>query len=158
MAMAGAFSIFAGVYYWFPLMSGRLLHEGLGKAHFWLTFVGAYGTFFPMHLEGLAGRPRHYSELTGPTSSLAAFIPSERGITFTAFFLAGAQILFLVNVVWTVVRGRQAPENPWRATTLEWLKPAAESKVTVVRRPYDYGEKSAEKDFFMQWEGSTEQE
>ena len=72
MAMAGAFSIFAGVYYWFPLMTGRLMSERLGRWHFWLSLIAAYGTFFPMHLEGLAGRPRHYAQVTGSTSSLAS--------------------------------------------------------------------------------------
>ena len=71
MAMAGAFSIFAGVYYWFPLMTGRLMNEPLGKLHFWLTLIAAYGTFLPMHFAGLAGEPRHYSQLAGTTPALA---------------------------------------------------------------------------------------
>ena len=85
MAMAGVFSIFAGIYYWFPLMTGRLMSERLGRWHFWLSLIAAYGTFFPMHLEGLAGRPRHYAQVTGSTSSLASLLPMERGVTWAAF-------------------------------------------------------------------------
>jgi cytochrome c oxidase subunit 1 len=156
MAMAGAFSIFAGVYYWFPLMTGRLLHEGLGKAHFWLTLIGAYGTFFPMHLEGLAGRPRHYAEVTGSTSSLSGLLPAERGVTYAAFFLGGAQLFFLANLLWSLYRGRVAGRNPWSATTLEWspLPPGAQ----VTRGPYDYGAGGEDKDFFSQCEAIQEQE
>jgi cytochrome c oxidase subunit 1 len=156
MAMAGAFSIFAGVYYWFPLMTGRLLHEGLGRTHFWLTLIGAYGTFFPMHLEGLAGRPRHYAEVTGSTSSLGALLPAERGVTYAAFFLGAAQLLFLANLLWSFYRGRVAGRNPWSATTLEWspLPPGA----GVTRGPYDYGAGGDGKDFFSQCEAIQEEE
>ncbi len=158
MAMAGAFSIFAGVYYWFPLMTGRMLNEALGKLHFWLTFVAAYATFFPMHFEGLAGRPRHYAELTGSSSSLTGLMPTERGITFAALALAAAQLLFLCNVIWSIKHGRLAGANPWRATTLEWSTIPASSQVTVQRGPYDYGYFDGDKDFKMQWEASEEQE
>ncbi len=164
MAMAGAFSIFAGVYYWFPLMTGRLLNESLGKLHFWLTFIGAYGTFFPMHLEGLAGRPRHYAQITGSTSSLAGLMHTERAISWAAFFLGAAQLIFLANLLWSARRGRVAGENPWRATTLEWRAPALSGP--VVRGPYDYGlppgiapgVRTSDKDFLMQCEPDAELE
>ncbi len=72
MAMAGVFGLFAGTYYWFPLITssrenpdGRMMSEGLGKAHFYATFIGAYATFLPMHATGLAGQPRQYAQLTG---------------------------------------------------------------------------------------------
>ena len=81
MAMAAVFSIFAGVYYWFPLMSGRLMNEPIGKLHFWCTLIGAYATFFPMHFAGLAGMPRHYSQLSVTASGLQILLPLQRGIT-----------------------------------------------------------------------------
>jgi cytochrome c oxidase subunit 1 len=156
MAMAGAFSIFAGVYYWFPLITGRLLSERLGRWHFWLTLLGAYGTFLPMHLEGLAGRPRHYAQVTGSTSSLAALLPAERGITWAAFLLAAAQLIFLINVIRSARRGTTAGDNPWRATTLEW-RPSG-PLVAVERGPYEYGNRSDGFDFTPQWETVAEQE
>ena len=107
MAMAGAFSLFAGVYYWFPLLTGRLMNETLGRFHFWFTVIGAYGTFLPMHLQGLAGKPRHYADLSGPSPAglLQNLMPSERGITYAAFLLASAQAFFLVNLVYSALRG-----------------------------------------------------
>ena len=112
MAMAGVFSLFAGIYYWYPLLTGRLMNEKLGHVHFWISLLAAYGTFFPMHFAGLAGEPRHYSQLAGPVTSFANLIPVERGITFSALLLASVQIVFLVNVLWSARRGEPAGENP----------------------------------------------
>jgi cytochrome c oxidase subunit 1 len=156
MAMAGAFSIFAGIYYWFPLMTGRLMSERLGRWHFWLSLVAAYGTFFPMHLEGLAGRPRHYAQVTGSTSSLASLLPMERGVTWAAFVLGAAQLLFLINIVWSARHGAPAGDNPWQATTLEW-QPAPLS-IRVERGPYEYHSGTTEVDFTPQWETASQQE
>lgn len=137
MAMAGVFALFAAVYYWFPLMTGRLMNEGLGKWHFWLSLFGAYGTFFPMHFAGLAGMPRHYAQLTGSTSSLAALVPLQTGITHSALFLASAQLLFLINLAWSARRGSLASVNPWQATTLEWTA-FGSSPCRVSHAPYEY--------------------
>ncbi|HEX3437656.1 MAG TPA: cbb3-type cytochrome c oxidase subunit I [Pseudacidobacterium sp.] len=136
MAMAGVFALFAATYYWFPLMTGRLMNERLGKWHFWLSLIGAYGTFFPMHFAGLAGQPRHYAQLTGSTSTLTSLLPLQTGITHSALFLASAQILFLINLLWSARRGQVAQENPWRATTLEWASDLSEC--TVTHGPYEY--------------------
>ena len=171
MAMAGVFSIFAGVYYWFPLMSGRLMNEALGKAHFWLTLIGAYGTFFPMHFAGLAGEPRHYPQLTG--TSLSGLVPLQRGITDSAILLASAQLLFLANLLWSASRGSRAETNPWQATTLEWIvaettAPSGDSGASkqapkqtglpVVRGPYEYGFRPDGADFTMQCDPGTKPE
>ena len=174
MAMAGVFSVFAGVYYWFPLMTGRLMHEGLGKLHFWLTLIGAYGTFFPMHLAGLAGEPRHYSQLAGTTDGLTGLIPLQRGITWSALFLASAQLVFLANLLWSVRCGGKTSLNPWKATTLEWasppgptaelsLSPAAVDasqfrRIVVHRGPYEYGLRPDGSDFRMQCDTHTKPE
>ncbi|MBT9330476.1 cytochrome c oxidase subunit I [Paracidobacterium acidisoli] len=155
MAMAGVFSIFAGIYYWFPLMTGRLMNETLGKAHFWISLIAAYGTFFPMHFAGLAGEPRHYERLTGPAHSFAALLPLERGITCAALLLAAAQLIFLWNLLQSARRGRPAGANPWKATTLEWA-PARAARIT--HGPYEYGFRSSESDFISQWEAEAEWE
>ena len=175
MAMAGIFALFAATYYWFPLITakngnpGRLMSEPLGRLHFWLTFLGAYATFLPMHLTGLAGEPRHYSQLTGipgPGGSLspaghllAATIPLNRHITYAAIFLATSQILFFINLIRSFRNGILAPQNPWQATTLEWhpaLHPnapveASETKVIVHRQPCEYLSSPAPDSFLPQW-------
>jgi cytochrome c oxidase subunit 1 len=136
MAMAGVFGLFSATYYWFPqitqsctrdgrLRPARLMSERLGRWHFWMTIAGAYVTFLPMHLTGLAGEPRHYAQLTAiPTPAaahlLASTIPLNKHITYAAIFLASAQILFLYNLIYSYFRGALATSNPWRSTTLEW--------------------------------------
>ncbi len=156
MAMAGCFSIFAGIYYWFPLMTGRLMNETLGKLHFWLSIIGAWGTFFPMHFSGLAGEPRHYERLTGPATSFSAIVANERGITSAALFLAAAQLIFLWNILVSARRGRIAPPNPWHATTLEWAPEIAYSPIE--RGPYEYEIAVNEMKFYPQWESASKQE
>jgi cytochrome c oxidase subunit 1 len=153
MAMAGVFSVFAGIYYWYPLMAGRLMNETLGKLHFWISLIAAYGTFFPMHYAGLAGEPRHYAQLAGPVESFASLIPVERGITFSALLLAAAQLIFLFNIFQSTRRGVPAGENPWAATTLEW-SPLAHPIASG--GPYDYSPAAAQgTDFLPQWQLST---
>ncbi|HEX5234807.1 MAG TPA: cbb3-type cytochrome c oxidase subunit I [Silvibacterium sp.] len=156
MAMAGIFSVFAGIYYWFPLMSGRLMNETLGKLHFWISLIAAYGTFFPMHFAGLAGEPRHYDRLAGPAMSFPSLIPVERGITFSAMLLAAAQLIFLWNVFASARSGRTAANNPWRATTLEWA--AAADRKCIERGPYEYELPSGQEGFHPQWETIVREE
>ena len=123
MAGAALFGVFAGVHYWFPLFFGRLMNEKLGAAHFLLTFVFYYATFFPMHLAGLQGQvrrvydPYQYDYLK-PLASMNAFI------TRAAVALAIAQILFFVNFFWSIKRGSLAGANPWQAESLEWSEPS----------------------------------
>ena len=156
MAMAGCFSIFAGIYYWFPLMTGRLMNETLGKLHFWLSIIGAWGTFFPMHFSGLAGEPRHYERLAGPATSFSGIVANERGITSAALFLAAAQLIFLWNIFVSALRGRIASPNPWQATTLEWAPPTAYAPIN--RGPYEYEIAVNEMNFNPQWESASKQE
>jgi cytochrome c oxidase subunit 1 len=156
MAMAGVFSIFGGIYYWFPLMTGRMMNETLGKLHFWITLIAAYGTFFPMHFSGLAGEPRHYERLTGPVTSFSAIAANERGITWSALLLASAQLIFLWNVFASARRGPAAETNPWEATTLEWAPEMARGRVE--RGPYEYEILANETNFHPQWEMASKQE
>ena len=120
MGMAGVFALFAAIYYWFPLLTGRLMSERLGRWHFWLSLIGAYAVFFPMHFAGLAGEPRHYAQLTGTASYLESLLPLQRWITVAAFVLAAAQLLFLWNILRSFRQGDAASGNPWNASTLEW--------------------------------------
>lgn len=156
MAMAGIFSVFAGVYYWFPQMTGRLMNETLGKLHFWISLIAAYGTFFPMHFAGLAGEPRHYDRLTGPVTTFPSLIPVERGITYSAMLLAAAQLIFLWNVFESARRGRVAEPNPWQSTTLEWANGSEPARIE--RGPYEYGMNSSDNGFHPQWESAAKEE
>jgi cytochrome c oxidase subunit 1 len=148
MAMAGVFGLYAGVYYWFPIITsrtgrGRLLSEPLGRWHFGATLLGAYATFFPMHLAGVAGEPRHYAQLSGLSSASAQLlqqvVPLQRFTTFAAIFLASAQILFVLNVVLSPNYGRRAAANPWDASTLEWMPELGSGEqIRVHRSPCHY--------------------
>jgi len=156
MAMAGVFSLFAGVYYWYPLLTGRLMNETVGKLHFWISLIGAYGAFLPMHFSGLAGEPRHYERLAGPVATFSAIAANERGITFSAMLLAAAQLLFLWNIFDSARRGRLAGPNPWSATTLEWAPEGAVGRIE--RQPYEYEIPLNETKFHPQWESASKQE
>jgi cytochrome c oxidase subunit 1 len=126
------------------------MSEALGQIHFCISLVAAYGAFFPMHFAGLAGEPRHYAQLSGPVASFANLMPVERGITWSAFTLAAAQLIFLFNIFWSARRGAPAGINPWRATTLEW---SPTDPPSVSRGPYVYGAGvSPNSDFLPQWE------
>ena len=162
MAMAGVFGLFAGTYYWFPLVADRMMSERLGRLHFWGTFVGAYATFLPMHITGLAGEPRHYAQLTGVPGTAAArllatgSVPLQGHITYAAIFLASVQLIFVVNLVRSFRHGAPAPPNPWDATTLEWhpvLAPGALDRgepINVFRSPCEYGT-ADDGSFYPQW-------
>ena len=157
MAMAGIFSIFAGIYYWFPLVFGRHLNQRWGKIHFWVTFLAAYSTFFPMHFAGLAGEPRHYSQLTGGVAAMAALVPLQRYITVSALILFAGQLVFLANIFWSLLYGKLAGANPWEATTLEWSA-ANDEKTVVYRGPYEYGIQSGQGDFLAQDDSNANRE
>ena len=153
MASAAIFASFAGTYYWFPKMFGRMMNERLGKWHFWLTFVGIYATFFPMHYAGFMGMmrriysPQIYAHLQG-------LQPLNVFVSIAAFVLFAAQFIFLYNFFRSLFRGPQAERNPWRATTLEWAAPSppphlnwGETLPTVQRWAYDYSPPDMAEDF-----------
>lgn len=112
MGLAALFGIFAATFYWFPTMFGRMMDERLGKVHFYLTFIGAYATFLPMHFAGFAGNPRRYADFT-TFDFLAPVMPLQRWITYSAFFLASVQVIFLWNLFQSIWRGPGAPDSPW---------------------------------------------
>jgi cytochrome c oxidase subunit 1 len=118
MAVASIFGVFAGTYFWFPKMTGRMMNETLGKWHFWLTFIGVYAIFMPMHYLGLAGNIRRYSSFVD--DYMIPLIPVHKFITVAALLTGAAQLIFLFNLLWSRFRGAIASENPWEATSLEW--------------------------------------
>jgi len=161
MGMSAVFGMFAGVYHWFPKMFGRMMNLRLGYAHFWVTIVGAYGVFFPMHFVGLAGAPRRYYDYSAygefDTNALDMIMDLNVIITFFAILAAVGQLFFLFNFFYSIFRGPVAPQNPWRSNTLEWTTPVEHihgnwpgALPTVYRWPYDYSKPGAEDDFIPQ--------
>lgn len=156
MGVAAIFGIFAATYFWFPKMFGRMMNETLGKIHFWLTFVGTYCIFMPMHFIGIAGAIRRYADYTG-VNFLAQFQPVHLFMSIAAFVTAFAQLFFFLNFFWSLKKGPKAPKNPWNATTLEWItdSPPAHDNFaghypSVYRGPYEYSVPGAKEDFIPQ--------
>ncbi len=161
MGVAAIFGIFAATYYWFPKMFGRMMNEGMGRIHFWLTFIGTYAIFMPMHYLGMAGHPRRYSQLT-ELGYLHRLLPVQEFMTYAAFITIGAQLIFVVNLFWSMLKGPKAADNPWDATTLEWTTATPPphdnfaGKTPVVHNgPYEYGVPGAARDFVMQTDPSA---
>jgi cytochrome c oxidase subunit I len=133
------FTIFAGMYYWFPKMTGRMYDERLGKLHFWLTFIGFNLTFFPMHILGTEGMPRRVADYLPKFADLNMFI------SLASFGLGASVIVFLYNMITSWRFGEIAPANPWRAMTLEWQVTSPppifnfDEIPQVVGSPYEYG-------------------
>jgi cytochrome c oxidase subunit 1 len=118
MGLSAIFATFAGFYYWFPKLWGRMMNERLGKVHFWLTFVCVYLVFMTMHLMGFTGAVRRYSSFVD--DFMLPLMPTNRFISVAALLLGAVQFIFLYNVIWSRFKGPKAPDNPWQATTLEW--------------------------------------
>ena len=161
MGVSAIFAIFAATYYWYPKMFGRMLSERLGMVHFWLTFVGVYCIFMPMHVLGISGNPRRYAMLTD--DFLIPLIPLHRFITVAALFTGAVQFIFLFNLFWSMFRGERAADNPWNATSLEWTvssppPPGNFAVLPVVHHvAYEYGETNLDRDFVMQSDGEDAQ-
>ncbi|MFL3654390.1 MAG: cbb3-type cytochrome c oxidase subunit I [Halioglobus sp.] len=158
MGVSPIMVLFAAIYHWYPLITGKMFNEKLGKIHFWFTFLGTYAIYLPMHYLGFLGVPRRYFAM-GSTD----FIPESAqslnaSITISALIVGLSQLIFLYNVIWSLRAGKPAGHNPWEATSLEWQTPdvpphhgnwGAELP-TVYRWAYDYGVPGAEKDFIPQ--------
>jgi cytochrome c oxidase subunit 1 len=135
------FTIFAGIYFWFPKMTGRMYDERLGKIHFWLTLIGFNLTFFPMHWLGLRGMPRRVADY----QPIHHFPGVNMFISIASFGLGASTIVFLYNMITSWRRGRIAPANPWRSLTLEWQVSSPpplfnfDEIPQVVGSPYEYG-------------------
>ncbi|TIR25909.1 MAG: cytochrome c oxidase subunit I [Mesorhizobium sp.] len=158
MGVAPILVIFGAIYHWYPKVTGRMLDETLGRFHFWVTFVGAYLIFFPMHYLGLMGVPRRYAELTDMTIMTESARHLNSFISIMAFIVGFAQMVFLFNLIWSIRHGREAGGNPWRATTLEWQTPQTppahgnfgKELPIVYRWAYDYSVPGAKEDCIPQ--------
>jgi cytochrome c oxidase subunit 1 len=156
MGVAAIFGIFAATYYWFPKMFGRMMNETWGRVHFFITLAGTYAIFMPMHYLGLAGQTRRYSQFT-EVAYQAKLLPLQTFITYAAIITISAQFIFVVNLFWSMFKGPKATDNPWEATTLEWITATPPPHdnfggVTPVvnHGPYEYGVPGAARDFVMQ--------
>ena len=158
MGVAPILVIFGAIYHWYPKVTGRMLDETLGRFHFWVTFLGAYLIFFPMHYLGLMGIPRRYAELTDMTIMTESAHHLNSFISIMAFIVGFAQMVFLFNLIWSIRHGREAGGNPWRATTLEWQTPETppahgnfgKELPIVYRWAYDYSVPGSKEDFIPQ--------
>ncbi|MBG6132987.1 cytochrome c oxidase subunit 1 [Aquimarina sp. EL_43] len=144
MGISALYGLFAGVYHWFPKMYGKMMNKNLGYVHFWITAIGAYGVFFPMHFVGMAGLPRRYY-----TNSNFPYFDdlTDTNVLITAFaiFAAAGQLVFLYNFISSIFYGKKAVQNPWKSNTLEWTTPVEHmhgnwpGEIPHVHRwPYDY--------------------
>lgn len=158
MGVAPILVIFGAIYHWYPKVTGRMLNDTLGKLHFWVTFLGAYAIFFPMHYLGLMGVPRRYHDIAD-----MSFVPQSAHtlnafITIVALIVGAVQLVFVFNLFWSLRHGRPSGGNPWQATTLEWQTPETppphgnwgKDLPVVYRWAYDYSVPGADQDFLPQ--------
>jgi cytochrome c oxidase subunit 1 len=158
MGVAAIFAMFAGTFFWFPKMFGRMMNETLGKIHFWITFAGVYCIFMPMHYLGIAGNIRRYSRFDQVNFlNSPHIIGVHEFMSIAAFITGAAQLIFLFNLFWSMFKGEKAMQNPWEATSLEWTIPSPPphdnfaGKIPIVYHgPYQYGVPGAAKDYVMQ--------
>ena len=158
MAVSPVLALFGGLYHWFPSVTGRMLDDRLGTIHFWITFIGTYLIYFPMHYIGFLGVPRRYY-----SNQQYDFIPDSvadlnQFITICALIVGASQFILLYNFVNSAIRGKKAAKNPWGACTLEWQTLESppghgnwgDQLPVVYRWPYDYGLPGATADFVPQ--------
>ncbi|GAB3291627.1 cytochrome c oxidase subunit I [Parahaliea aestuarii] len=158
MGVSPIMVLFAAIYHWYPLMTGRMLNDTLGKAHFWLTFLGTYAIYLPMHYLGFLGVPRRYFAMGSTDFIPESALSLNASITVSALIVGASQLIFLFNVFWSLRHGAPAGHNPWGATSLEWQTPDVPPKhgnwgpelPTVYRWAYDFSVPGAERDFIPQ--------
>jgi cytochrome c oxidase subunit 1 len=152
------FTIFAGIYHWFPKMTGRMYDETLGKVHFWLSFVFFNLTFGPMHLVGVDGMPRRVADYASEFATINAII------SVSSFLFGLSFLVFVYNILASWRHGPKAPANPWRAHTLEWQVSSPppvfnfDEVPTVVGGPYEYGVPGAVHGVFKTSPGASDRE
>jgi cytochrome c oxidase subunit 1 len=158
MGVASIFGMFAAIYFWFPKMFGRMMNERIGRIHFWITFVGVYCIFVPMHTMGIVGMPRRFAQFT-EYEFLTTLHPLVVFVSIAAIATVIAQFLFYFNLIFSLFKGKPAGPNPWEATTLEWITASppphdnfAGVIPTVYRGPYEFAVPGAANDFIMQTE------
>ena len=157
MAVSPVLVVFGAIYHWYPKITGKMLDDTLGQIHFWMTFLGTYAIYFPMHYLGFEGVPRRYYAY-GETAFMSESSQDlNAAISVAAIFVAVAQVIFIINVVKSLFDGKKAGHNPWKATSLEWQTPHTPPRhgnfddlPSVYRWAYDYGVPGAERDFIPQ--------
>ncbi len=158
MGVAPILVVFGSIYHWYPKITGRMLNDTIGRLHFWITFIGTYTIYFPMHYLGFLGMPRRYYAYEDYD-----FIPQSAHdlnsfITVVALIVGVSQLLFLFNLFYSYFKGKPAGGNPWKATSLEWLTPQTPpahgnwgEKLPVVHRwAYDYSVPGVAEDYVPQ--------
>ena len=163
MGVSPIMVIFGAIYHWYPKITGRMFNNTLGKIHFWLTFLGVYSIYLPMHYLGFLGVPRPYFAYEGISFSESAEAVNAN-ITIAALIVGATQLIFLFNLIWSIKYGKAAEHNPWGATTLEWHTPDkvpghgnwGTNLPTVHRWAYDYSVPGASQDFLPQTMSSEE--
>lgn len=158
MGVSPILVVFGGIYHWYPKITGKMLNDTMGHLHFWMTFIGTYLIYFPMHYLGFIGMPRRYYAYND-----YEFIPESAHdlnvfITISALLVGVAQFIFLYNLYWSYRKGKKAEGNPWKATTLEWQTPDTppihgnwgEKLPVVYRWAYDYSVPGTAQDFIPQ--------
>jgi cytochrome c oxidase subunit I len=159
MGVSPILVVFGAIYHWYPKITGRFLNDALGKIHFWLTFVGTYSIYLPMHYLGILGVPRRYYAYDNSIDFIPLSVQmANEWISVSAVFVAIVQMVFLFNLIWSYRYGKEAGGNPWRATSLEWQTADTPPKhgnwgkdLPVVHRwAYDYSVPGAPEDFIPQ--------
>ena len=153
------FGLFAGIYYWFPKVTGRKMSEALGKLHFWPSLIFMNGIFMPMFIQGFAGVSRRLYDGGQLYAHAQDVLQWNEFMSISAFCLAASQIPFIINIFVSMFNGEKVDRNPWGATTVEWSAPSPpiphanfEGDVEVYRGPYEYSVPGADKDFSPQTE------
>ncbi|MEW5874208.1 MAG: cbb3-type cytochrome c oxidase subunit I, partial [Candidatus Zixiibacteriota bacterium] len=154
-------ALFAGIYYWFPKMTGRKMSDVLGKIHFWGTFVCMNVIFMPMFIQGLAGVSRRLYDGGQQYAHAQGVLEWNLVMSVGAWVMAIFQLPFILNLFWSIKKGRQVEENPWQSTTLEWAAPSPPphgnftSVPVVYRGPYEYSVPGAKNDYSPQHQASA---
>ncbi len=157
MGVAPILVVFGAIYHWYPKITGRMLNDTLGRFHFWFTFLGTYAIYFPMHYLGFVGMPRRYYETE------ADFIPASaqdlnQFITVAALVVGAVQFVFILNLIISLFKEKDAGPNPWKAASLEWQTPDTPpvhgnwgpNLPEVYRWAYDYSVPGHAEDFTPQ--------
>ena len=158
MGIAPVLVVFGAIYHWYPLITGRFLHEGMGKFHFWVSFLGSYAIYFPMHYLGFVGVPRRYYEMYDSEFMTVSTNYLNQFITVVALIVGFSQLVFLYNLITSAKFGKKAGKNPWNACSLEWRTPDVppghgnfgKELPVVYRWAYDFSVPGAKEDYIPQ--------